>query len=382
MKPERRLRWYFLYVGLLTCLINAIAASHLLAEDINNTNKIINPVGEIITFLYHKLVDFLGNEALAIFFVALVGGVVTYIFKDAIPTFCKWSIAKVIGVFHNLRGRNLPAYRASIINQCQEIRVGYKNFTIDVRRDYVSLQIKTGTTDQDVELKDVETVLREHQRLVVRGHPGSGKTTLLKYLAIRYASKKMKSLHGKHLIPFFISLKDVPVPEDSAQLFDYIAERIKLYFSHPEDYLRTQLKDGNCIVLLDGVDEVRSELMSAVLKGIEIFANDFDKVYMIATVRKEGYEKIGLDARFKETFVAGLTVPQMETLTLNVLQSNQPGFEDGERNQQCSDLIARVKDNPRLLLLAENPMLLSIIALVFDEQGDLPGNGSTCMRAA
>ena len=38
--------------------------------------------------------------------------------------------------------------------------------------------------------------------------------------------------------------------------------------------------------------------------------------------------------------------------------------------QKFSTTIKRVND--RLLMLAENPMLLSIIALVFDEEGDLP----------
>ncbi|MCI0733029.1 MAG: SUMF1/EgtB/PvdO family nonheme iron enzyme [Methylococcaceae bacterium] len=336
--------------------------------------KPIQPQEEFIARAFKHLVDFLGSESAAVIAVFVIGSILTYIGKDLIPAFCKWLVAKVLGFFNEIRGQNLSAYRRSVITRCDQIRVGYKNFVIDVARDYVSLQIKTGMSDRDVELKGVDEVLREYPRLVVRGHPGSGKTTLLKYLAIRYAAKKMKSLHGKHLIPVFVSLKDVTVSADSpsADLFEYMTECFKRDFQSPGNYLREQLRKGNCIVLLDGADEVRSDRIGSLLQGIDAFANEFETARIIATVRKEGYEKIGLGARFKETEVAGLTVPQMETLASSVLRANRPESKHGGVAEKCDELIRKIKNNPRLFGLAENPMLLSIIALVFDEQGDLP----------
>ena len=98
--------------------------------------------------------------------------------------------------------------KSTIANKVAE-KLGYLYFDIDVERDYVSIHIKTGKSQRDIEIKEINQVIVDHQRLIVRGHPGAGKTTLLKYLSIRYAKQLMKPLHGKHLIPMFVPLKSI-----------------------------------------------------------------------------------------------------------------------------------------------------------------------------
>ncbi|MCI0654797.1 MAG: hypothetical protein L0Y39_10020 [Methylococcaceae bacterium] len=64
-----------------------------------------------------------------------------------------------------------------------------------------------------------------------------------------------------------------------------------------------------------------------------------------------------------ETEVAVLTLPQMETLASSVLRANRPESKHGEVTEMCHELIRTIKNNMRLFTLAENPMLLCIIAL-------------------
>lgn len=354
-------------------LLSGFLTNGGLAQVSNSDVKSEKPQEALFRILFQPLSEQVG-DSWALIVLLIIAGFIGYLVKDAIPAFCNWIFVKFLGIFDKFRGQNLRAYRDSVVAQCEQICVGYKQSKIDVAQDYVSLQIKTGKSEQDAELKGVETVLRGHQHLVVRGHPGSGKTTLLKNLAIRYANKRMKSLHGKHLIPVFVSLKDAASsPEvSSTQLFNYMVGMLRPHFKQAEEYLRHRLEEGNCIILLDGVDEIHSDQIHAVLQEIRTLANDFGRNRIVATVRKEGYEAIGLDARFTETEVAGLTLPQIETLALSVIRANQPQSKHDQLAEQCSRLINAIKGNKGLLSLAENPMLLSIIALVFDDEGDLP----------
>jgi|GEM_PF-2288603 len=334
-----------------------------------NEIKPEKPVEAILKGLYVVLQDQLGFWWTLIILV-VVAGVLFYLVKEAIPKLCAWIFSGLAGLAQRLRGHNLQGYLKSVVDECKEVRVGYKNFDIDVARDYVSLRIRTGKSERDIELKEATDVLRRSQWLVVRGHPGSGKTTLLKYLAVRYATRKMKPLHGKHLIPVFVALKDIA---DAPDLFDYIVGIVRRHvIRQPDEYLRKHLKEGNCIVFFDGVDEVPAASREKVTGWIEAFAGEFGQSRMIVTLRKEGYEKIGFGARFEETEVAGLTEPQMMHLAFSVLRANRVKLSGQELHQQSRALLDLIRADDRLLILAENPMLLSIIALVYDEEGDLP----------
>ena len=362
-----------LRLQLLMMALYIFSVGHVLGVENNQEIKPEKPIEAFLIMIFDLLADQVG-KIWAIVLLIFIGGIIGYLVKDAIPQLCKWIVGSIIGWFGRFYGQNLKAYLNSVIADCKEVRVGYKNFEIDVHRDYVSLHIKTGKSQRDVEIKEVYAVIVAHQRLVVRGHPGAGKTTLLKYLSIRYAKRLMKKLHGKHLIPVFVPLKNVfKVSEDHPkELFAYLVELFKRQIIDAEDYLNKQLKEGNCIVFLDGMDEVDADNREVLIDLIEAFARDFDQVRMIITLRKEGYEKVGFSARFEEVEVAPLTIPQMDNLAFSVLQANQTKSNTEKLRRQCKTLIKTIGENDRLLMLAENPMLLSIIALVFDEEGDLP----------
>lgn len=349
-------------------LVNLLLTGAVLGQEAGSAIKPEKPQEAILKYIFHPLAEKVG-EAWALTLLIIVGGIITYIVKDAIPAGIKWFFSKIANIVGRFHGQNLGAYLKSVVDECKEVRVGYKNFDIDVARDYVSLRIQTGKSARDIELKEATEVLGQHQLLVVRGHPGAGKTTLLKFLTIKHATRQMKALHGKHLIPIFVTLKNAG---DTKDLLSHIVQRFDRFFKRVEQFLLKNLESGNCIVFLDGVDEVSPEMRETVLAWIEDFAKRFGQNRIIVTLRKEGYEKVGFSARFEEAEVAGLTRSQMKNLAYSVLRANQGNLSDRELDEKCNGLMAEVTSNDRLELLAENPMLLSIIALVYDEEGSLP----------
>src|SRR5712692_2704442 len=97
---------------------------------------------------------------------------------------------------------------------------------------------------------------KDHKHFVILGDPGAGKTTLLKYLAIKSANKELDGLPD---LPLYIQLNAFANSRDCNDLLEFVVSLwVKQYgFSKGEaqSYLIQELKLGNVLVLLDGLDE-------------------------------------------------------------------------------------------------------------------------------
>ncbi len=106
--------------------------------------------------------------------------------------------------------------------------------------------------------ESIKDALAQEQYLLIRGEAGSGKTTVLRWIAIQAATQCIRDgKTGKvRDIPFLIRLREcrdggLPAVEaflkNSAKM---IEEDV------PAGWIRSQLKSGRAIVLVDGVDEL------------------------------------------------------------------------------------------------------------------------------
>ncbi len=110
--------------------------------------------------------------------------------------------------------------------------------------------------------------VEQHSKLMVLGKPGAGKSTFLKYLAMQCIEGNFQANH----IPIFITLKDFAEVKEQSDLFTYIHHLIE---SIASDALRNILQQGQLLVLLDGLDEVREEDTKRVLRQILDFLISF-----------------------------------------------------------------------------------------------------------
>ena len=117
-------------------------------------------------------------------------------------------------------------------------------------------------------------------KLMVLGKPGSGKTTFLKYVAIQCCYGDFLN----HLVPIFITLRDFAEAKNQGEhieLMAYILLNCGLTYTQI-----TELLDrGKTLILLDGLDEVREEDASRVIKQIQEFSDRYHSNRFVITCR-------------------------------------------------------------------------------------------------
>ncbi|WP_100447268.1 NACHT domain-containing protein [Glycomyces xiaoerkulensis] len=215
----------------------------------------------------------------------------------------------------------------------------------------------------------------------VIGAPGSGKTTLLRYTARRAASAKRRE--RKRRVPVLLALRDhaKPISDDpGSTLADVVREDVgRLMVAEPSGWWEAQLRDGNCLILLDGLDEVAGkEDRFAVSEWIEQQiakhpGNDF-----VITSRPHGYQTavipqaVVLQVRpFTTHQIHGFV--RAWCLETERLAIRSAGPETERRaEEEATGLLGQLATAPVLQELAVNPLLLTMMVLVHRERRALP----------
>lgn len=124
------------------------------------------------------------------------------------------------------------------------------------RYDVVRLMAEFGPRDfswpERVKRLPGEEAVDEFPKLFILGKPGAGKTTFLKHTALRAINREIKKA------PIFVTLKEL---SDSGQaILPFIIRQFEVHrFPEPAPFVEKLLKDGNALVLFDGLDEVNLE---------------------------------------------------------------------------------------------------------------------------
>ncbi len=140
--------------------------------------------------------------------------------------------------------------------------------------------------------------------------------------------------------------------------------------------MQTQLHDGHALLLLDALDETLAgatkeqaeESYLQVSKVITDTATRYPQAPIVVTARKAGYHQ--------RARLAGFT--ELEVLDFHPEDSKQfvqhwfACHPDPQKRGNAADLNARLERNARMQALAANPLLLSLIVIVYEEQLDLP----------
>lgn len=207
----------------------------------------------------------------------------------------------------------------------------------------------------------------KHSRLMVLGKPGSGKTTFLRYLAVGCA----KSEFLNDYIPVLLELRDVD--EATFSLFQYIHEEFEL---EQEAQTEQILKQGQVLILLDGLDEVPSSLQQTVQNQLRKFAKRYDKNRFVLTCRTQTTEYI--PEQFQAVEVADFKVEQVECFALNWFSTTV------ETSEQAAELkehfMQKLQESPQTAELAVTPVLLSLTCWIFGDLKCLPQKRSDLYR--
>lgn len=231
---------------------------------------------------------------------------------------------------------------------------------------------------------DPDVAIRKYRRCVIVGDPGAGKTTLLKYLVLTLADGKYPNLPD---LPIHIELSAF-VSSEEQDILDYGARRWEERYAFPQtearNYMDATLRDGQVILLLDALDETvvgeQPGLADASYQkawdAIMHLATRYPEAYIVVAARKAGYQQHRPLHGFTIVEVMDFRRADIRQFVDNWFRRTQGSMQVGS----ADDLIERLDRNPRIQALAANPLLLSLIVLVYEAQLDLPDRRAELYR--
>ncbi|PZV14390.1 MAG: hypothetical protein DCF21_12915, partial [Leptolyngbya sp.] len=213
--------------------------------------------------------------------------------------------------------------------------------------------------------------------------PGVGKSTFLRKVGLEalrtlgrrdFAGKDPGNLlvpqgifYQHPCIPVMLELRQFDKPNGSIKAV-IAAELETCGFPHPEELTELFLKNGKLLVLLDGLDEVPASTLDHTLKEIRSLVDRYSDNRYIASCRVAAYTFGGF-TRFKDVAMAAFEDEQIEQFIQNWFQKER----DAETNtaDRCWELL-NSPDYQAAKELAQTPLLLTLLCVVYDEFQDFP----------
>lgn len=204
--------------------------------------------------------------------------------------------------------------------------------------------------------------VKRYDKVMVLGKPGAGKTTFMKRLATLCSRGKF----APQCVPIFITLKEFSETKGEPDLQSYIGKQWHACSASNTD-LSQILGEGRALILLDGLDEVQEADHSRVLQSIKTLTQDFSNCKFVMTCRIAAREYTF--EQFTEVEVADFDSSQIDNFATK-------WFVTKQEPEKGKNFIKRLKDNKPIQELATNPLLLTLLCLVFGEANDFPHNRS------
>lgn len=235
-----------------------------------------------------------------------------------------------------------------------------------IEHGFVSLHLsewREGFDQRDAEPFKIEDLFFDHFkefRFVVRGLPGGGKTTLMHYLGYRFATLGAEG--QLEIMPVYLRLRDFVCSKKSLEEFVY--EQINADCDGPDmcDMLcdKKRFLERSMVVLLDGLDEIEDSDTHLKIAGLlDEFVRSHPRCSIIVTSRP-----IGLRREDYPRYRALDLLPLSPNMVDDYLARWFAGNMD-----PIAELQKTFKDKPRILSLATNPFLLSMICYTFQQEG-------------
>jgi len=272
-------------------------------------------------------------------------------------------VAARVGVFP------LFATNKSASVEATYIRV---NISTDIERDRYRNRIqveeglrrhKLGADSDDrrqrTGMNPVESISSNSGGFALVGLPGSGKTTIFRSIAVTAA--RGQRIRGRKRVPIYLAARDLAFGRQGV-LEASIALFTELGINEAGRVIELLFKSGNCIVLLDGLDETDSAHQTALLKEIlEIKAKHNSCVFCVSA--RPTSLSVGL-----ADFIKWETLPLSLTERLSFVKK-WFSLVDPVKGRL---LLERCQNRPEMLDLGSSPLLLSIVCALFYNDLDIP----------
>ncbi len=256
-------------------------------------------------------------------------------------------------------GKALRRYQKSLFNSYKELHIPFRpNRPLDMRELYVPLKVE-GRKDSD--LIDAKRAISEYSRLMVKGAPGSGKSMLLKHIVLSYGEKRLLNLPERP-IPILLELHRLNAPDFNEEKLQQqlVAVLARHDFPKAERFVEQRLKHGKLMLLFDGLDEVNSNVRRQIVQVIKDLLNKYKKCRAIITCRTAVYQN-------EFTEVVEQTLESVKFSDRQIRSFLQSWSSQMPPDKSIEQLMQTLRDRPKIMALARNPLLLTIMAYLYTD---------------
>ena len=223
--------------------------------------------------------------------------------------------------------------------------------------------------------------IQDLKRIMLLGEPGSGKTTISQYLCLNYRPSDAQIQNENESVaiigvPFLVTIRELAseksrIPELTIPQF--IAKRVGSIIRRPVPlgFVEFWLSHEGCLTIFDGLDEViRLDERKNIRDVVDYFIQKFPQGKFLLTSRVVGYE----EAPFSGDVFLHLRLQKLEDSQIeNFIRKWYEEREADPNTRQIlvNTLLEAVKDE-HVKELAQNALLLSMMAIVHGAEADLP----------
>lgn len=249
-----------------------------------------------------------------------------------------------------------------------------ENYRVDIGSIYVhrnlapqNIDVTHGAIDA-LRIAHVPDYDFRDRRAVIVGNPGAGKTTFVRYL-MYWLGRDESTTPAE--APILLELKRYPGNTD---YLAFLARNLTRLLHKPieSQTISDLLVLGYGAVVFDGLDEIPDvEARRNAAEEIESFARRFPLSRVIVTSRQEGYLTAALDPTLFSAYrLPDYTNKQVATYCLKWfrLVSDKYGVDPHERVK------AFLADSVHVEDLRANPLMLSLLCLLYEYDGWIPEN--------
>ena len=207
--------------------------------------------------------------------------------------------------------------------------------------------------------------------VMILGNPGAGKSSALRETAIQWAMSNSAE-RANAAFPILIELKQYAVQRQlpgCSSLQQYIVNGGSIHYPLEEKPLLSRLRSAHhrVLLMLDGLDEVFPlSVRQAVLADIATFCNQFSgpSVQVIATSRVIGYRMELANHGFQHFVLQPFNGEKINQFLTKWYSTTYSVDETATRDRRKERLVLAINSNTSIAILAKNPLLLTMIAMV------------------
>jgi hypothetical protein len=212
------------------------------------------------------------------------------------------------------------------------------------------------------------TIANQYAHLMILGQPGAGKSTFLRKIGLEALKDKSGQVEGEY-IPALLELKQFIT--DKVDIYDIIQQEfISCQLPMAKEFTNQVLRQGQLLILLDGLDEVPNKNFKLVIDKIQEFVKQYKQNKFVISCRTAAYrQKFN---NFKEFIIADFDDQQIQQFINNWFYS-EVDKQLGTANK-CWN---KIKSEKATKELARTPLLLTFLCLTYDQSQYVPENRAT-----